>query len=175
MAALATRQSAGGPQLAARTVINHAGAKPEAHIYKVVVDIARETRCRSREGEQAGWSRHTMRFGSTAKVLANCKLKYYKISECGTSCACLLMLTEDPIANQYGHASGKNANLRSHATRTPGSTRDSLLPSFCLTHVQTDLQYKDGARGECCCQKWQRQASIWGEEGGGGAPHALAC
>ena len=25
---------------------------------------------------------HTMRFGSTAKVLAKCKLKYYKISEC---------------------------------------------------------------------------------------------
>ena len=25
---------------------------------------------------------HTMRFGSTAKVLLKCKLKYYKISEC---------------------------------------------------------------------------------------------
>ena len=24
---------------------------------------------------------HTMRFGSTAKVLAECKLKYYRISE----------------------------------------------------------------------------------------------
>ena len=27
--------------------------------------------------------RHTMRFGSTAKVLAECELKYYRISECG--------------------------------------------------------------------------------------------
>ena len=26
--------------------------------------------------------RHTMRFGSTAKVLLKCKLKYYRISEC---------------------------------------------------------------------------------------------
>ena len=26
---------------------------------------------------------HTMRFGSTAKVLLKCKLKYYRISECG--------------------------------------------------------------------------------------------
>ena len=25
---------------------------------------------------------HTMRFGSTAKVLLKCKLKYYRISEC---------------------------------------------------------------------------------------------
>ena len=25
----------------------------------------------------------TMRFGSTAKVLLKCKLKYYRISECG--------------------------------------------------------------------------------------------
>ena len=27
---------------------------------------------------------HTMRFGSTAKVLLKCKLKYYRISECLT-------------------------------------------------------------------------------------------
>ena len=27
----------------------------------------------------------TMRFGSTAKVLLKCKLKYYRISECGGS------------------------------------------------------------------------------------------
>ena len=29
----------------------------------------------------------TMRFGSTAQVLLNCKLKYYRISECAASCA----------------------------------------------------------------------------------------
>ena len=34
---------------------------------------------------------HTMRFGSTAKVLAECKLKYYRISECPGSCSCLLL------------------------------------------------------------------------------------
>ena len=29
------------------------------------------------------WDKHsTMRFGSTAKVLLKCKLKYYRISEC---------------------------------------------------------------------------------------------
>ena len=27
-------------------------------------------------------TRHTMRFGSTTKVLLKCKLKYYRISEC---------------------------------------------------------------------------------------------
>ena len=31
----------------------------------------------------------TMRFGSTAKVLLKCKLKYYRISECGGVRACL--------------------------------------------------------------------------------------
>ena len=30
-----------------------------------------------------------MRFGSTAKVLLKCKLKYYRISECGPWCLCL--------------------------------------------------------------------------------------
>ena len=30
----------------------------------------------------AGQCQHTMRFGSTAKVLLKCKLKYYRISEC---------------------------------------------------------------------------------------------
>ena len=30
-----------------------------------------------------------MRFGSTAKVLLKCKLKYYRISECGTTSAFL--------------------------------------------------------------------------------------
>ena len=30
--------------------------------------------------------RLTMRFGSTAKVLLKCKLKYYRISECGYAC-----------------------------------------------------------------------------------------
>ena len=31
---------------------------------------------------QACACQHTMRFGSIAKVLAECKLKYYRISEC---------------------------------------------------------------------------------------------
>ena len=36
----------------------------------------------------------TMRFGSTAKVLLKCKLKYYRISECvGLLVAMCLMLT----------------------------------------------------------------------------------
>ena len=30
----------------------------------------------------ACWTLLTMRFGSTAKVLLKCKLKYYRISEC---------------------------------------------------------------------------------------------
>ncbi len=47
--------------------------------------------CRSgcaRSAPEGSWARlsaerqHTMRFGSTAKVLAKCKLKYYRISEC---------------------------------------------------------------------------------------------
>ena len=32
----------------------------------------------------APMQQHTMRFGSTAKVLLKCKLKYYRISECNT-------------------------------------------------------------------------------------------
>ena len=44
------------------------------------------------------------------------------------------------IANQFRHASGERDNLRSRATRSPGSTRDSLLPFFCLTQVRTDLR-----------------------------------
>ena len=35
----------------------------------------------------------------------------------------------------------------SRALRSPGSTRDSLLPFFCLTQVQTDLQYLIHAEG----------------------------
>ena len=39
-----------------------------------------------------GEGRSTMRFGSTAKVLLKCKLKYYRISECaakpGMTCCC---------------------------------------------------------------------------------------
>ena len=39
----------------------------------------------------------TMRFGSTAKVLANCKLEYYRISECpGTVTPGILLLPWDP-------------------------------------------------------------------------------
>ena len=34
----------------------------------------------------------TMRFGSTAKVLAKCKLKYYRISECMVSCINMMCL-----------------------------------------------------------------------------------
>ena len=33
-------------------------------------------------GPQLGRPQHTMRFGRIAKVLAECKLKYYRISEC---------------------------------------------------------------------------------------------
>ena len=33
---------------------------------------------------------YTRRFGSTAIVLAKCMLKYYRISECGMGCRCLL-------------------------------------------------------------------------------------
>ena len=32
------------------------------------------------------WNVSTMRFGSTAKVLLKCKLKYYRISECVSFC-----------------------------------------------------------------------------------------
>ena len=35
----------------------------------------------------------------------------------------------------------KRDNLRSRAPRSPSSMRDSLLPCFCLTQLQTDLQY----------------------------------
>ena len=42
---------------------------------------------------QAGMLR-TMRFGSTAKLLAECKLKYYRISECS---AFLAVSLPDPI------------------------------------------------------------------------------
>ena len=35
---------------------------------------------------------HTMRFGSTAKVLAKCKLQYHRISECTHVMHCLLCL-----------------------------------------------------------------------------------
>ena len=39
-----------------------------------------------------------MRFGSTAKVLLKCKLKYYRISECGqgSRSPCILHLTAWP-------------------------------------------------------------------------------
>ena len=40
--------------------------------------------CGGLSGEEGGggWNQNTMRFGSTAKVLAKCMLKYYRISEC---------------------------------------------------------------------------------------------
>ena len=44
-----------------------------------------------------GWS--TMRIGSTAKVLAKCKLKYFKISECGAG----VLQPHQPFCR--GHAS----------------------------------------------------------------------
>ena len=45
------------------------------------------------EGPNQSEACHTMRFGSTAKVLAKCMLKYYRISECvstdsGQTCVC---------------------------------------------------------------------------------------
>ena len=39
----------------------------------------------------AARDRCTMRFGSTAKVLLKCKLKYYRISECGGRDVCKLI------------------------------------------------------------------------------------
>ncbi len=37
-----------------------------------------------------------MRFGSTAKVLLKCKLKYYRISECMGACAMVSSSASDP-------------------------------------------------------------------------------
>ena len=45
------------------------------------------------------------------------------------------------IANHSGHASGQKDQLHSGATKSPGLTRNSLLPFVCMMQVQTDLQY----------------------------------
>ena len=47
-------------------------------------------------------------------------------------------------------ASGKKDNLPSRATRSPGMTRNSLLPVFCPTQVRIDLQFLSIKR--CHCQ-----------------------
>ena len=62
------------------------------------------------------------------------------------------------IANQFGHVSGQKDNLRSRATKSPGSTRDSLLHFFCLTQVWTDLQYQ--ARSCCRSLCWRALHSL---------------
>ena len=44
-------------------------------------------------------SHHTMRFGSAAKVLLKCKLKYYRISECisDTELTCFVSDADDAV------------------------------------------------------------------------------
>ncbi len=62
------------------------------------------------KGLQGGWHRaqHTMRFGSTAKVLAECKLKYYRISECNRAhlCDTEAVLASQPEGNAVSNDGG---------------------------------------------------------------------
>ena len=52
----------------------------------------------------------TIRFGSTAKVLAECKLKYYKISECSENasmpCPCSCFTVDDANGARLGRPEG---------------------------------------------------------------------
>ena len=54
---------------------------------------------------------HTMRFGSTAKVLLKCKLKYYRISECTRPFWRMLACTQSTtLPGEQQHACDQGVN-----------------------------------------------------------------
>ena len=69
---------------------SHEGTRHSSRGCMRAVQLCTQTKSswggKGREGEEGGGEglagRHTVRFGSTAKVLAKCRLKYYRISEC---------------------------------------------------------------------------------------------
>ena len=75
-----------GPANAAKgfhfTIVGSLAAAPK-FMPQLFADMSRQSRAQAaREGARTADIQHTMRFGSTAKVLLKCKLKYYRISEC---------------------------------------------------------------------------------------------
>ncbi len=57
------------------------GQAYQAPFRKASANAQQSCKCRLCAG---GWDLDTMRFGSTAKALAECNLKYYRISDCYT-------------------------------------------------------------------------------------------
>ena len=92
---------------------------------------------------------HTMRFGSTAKVLLKCKLKYYRISECSmTSWPSM----QPPVETYRSNQVSLETNM--HRAAVSNVWCDAATSTSCCWYHPGITSYTHP-----CCQPWPQEPS----------------